>query len=187
MLLLASGSLIAPVFASILRSVETRVSNLLVDLLTTRSLLSFHLPGLAHTILESGAGSSTCFLLFKDGLGVLTRPFQPTQVSSVFLRLPAHRSPHPLLSPTPPYFCGRGPEDEINTLSGDRSPQTATCFGERQTDSADPPASQSLGRRAASLWISWGVRPRPGKMLLGTDSPTSSRAARVGPRFLFFF
>ena len=71
MLLLASGSLIAPVFAAILRSVEKRVSNLPVDLLTTGSLLSFHLPGLAHSIWGVGAGN-TCSLLSKHGLGHLT-------------------------------------------------------------------------------------------------------------------
>lgn len=79
-LLLASGFLIAPVFALILRSVEKQVSNLLVDLLTTRSLLSFHLTGLTHSILDPGGGESTCFLLSKDGLGILTEPSfnQPT-------------------------------------------------------------------------------------------------------------
>lgn len=109
-LLLASGSLIAPVFASILRSVETRVSNLLVDLLTIRSLLSFHLPGLAHSIFESGAGNSTCFFLSKEGLGILPLPFPPTQVSLVFVfscsRSPPRPPPNPHPPPTHLYFCG---------------------------------------------------------------------------------
>lgn len=70
---MASGSLIAPVFAAILRSLEKRVSKLPVDLLTTGSLLSFHLPGLAHSIWGWGVGAgNTCSLLSKHGLGHLT-------------------------------------------------------------------------------------------------------------------
>jgi hypothetical protein len=50
---------------------------------------------------------------------------------------------------------------------------------------------QSLGggeARACTvwLWLTWGVPRRPGKMPLWTNSPTSSRAALVGPRCFAF-
>lgn len=187
MLLLASGSLIAPVFASILRSVEKRVSNLLVDLLTTGSLLGFHLAGLAHSILESGAESSTCFLLSKHGPDILTAPrsTNPGVGVCVFqFAIPPHPPPHASLFP-----WLWAPGEERNPRSDTPDLQQATCFGEHQADCADPPASQSLGRGGAGtrggwLWLSRGVRSRPGKMPLGTDSPTSSRVALVGDRCL---
>lgn len=185
MLRLARGALIAPVFASILRSVEKRVSNLLVDLLTIGSLLSFHRPGLTHSILESGAGNSTCFLLSKQGLGILTTPpfNQPRCRCSCVSQLPSLPAPRASLFPWLRAWGGGNPPSDTP------APHRATCVGEHQADRADPPASQSLGRGGAGargvwLWLSRGVRSRPGKMPLGTDSPTSSGAALVGPRWL---
>lgn len=84
---MASGSLIAPVFAAILRSVEKRVSNLPVDLLTTGSLLSFHLPGLAHSI-WGGRSWEHLFPPLQAWAGPFDGfPFPPRQVSVRCFRL----------------------------------------------------------------------------------------------------
>lgn len=158
---LASGSLIAPVFASILRSVEKRVSNLLVDLLTTGSLLSFHLPGLAHSILGAGAGTQHLFPPLQAWAGHFDGfAFPPSQVS-VLLYFPAH---HPSPPPTHPYFRGWGPGEKRNPPSHTSS-QLATCSGGHQADRADPPASKV-----------WGVG-EPGHVACGYGSAWGSGAA----------
>ena len=122
MLLLASGSLIAPVFASILRSVETRVSNLLVDLLTTDWVPPQLSPSRPRP-LYFGVGSweQHLFPPLQGWAGRFDAPL-PTNAGVLGVSpFACSRSPHPLPPPTPPYFGGRGPEYEINTPSGDRS------------------------------------------------------------------
>jgi hypothetical protein len=142
-------------------AVEKQVSNLLVDLLTTRSLLSFHLPGLTHSILDPGGGESTCFLLSKDGLGILTESSfnQPTPRCLCFCVF----QPNSLLL-LHPYICGWGIGEEENPPSDGQTRYPASYLLRASSRPQENTRLQSLGR-------GWGI---PGHLMCGYGSAKRS-------------
>lgn len=92
---------------------------------------------------RAGGGESTCFLLSKDGLGILTAPSfnQPTPrclCSCIF-------QPNSLLFPHPCYLCQRAWGGGKSSLRCTRSPESYLLL-RASSRLQEPTCLQSLGR-----------------------------------------